>query len=268
MDLHKPKPWHSLREFLKEYLIIVVGVLTALGAEQVVETLHWRHEAELARRALAYDMRRGLGWSGEYDAEGPCIARTLAELSNVLDQAQRTHRLPPLAWRGPPRGRTWALRSWASLVSGQTLAHMSNADQHHLAGVALAMESMAKWRDDQAVQWNVLATMAGPGRPIDDAEIASLRRALFQAYLRARQTRSGARNVATLIVHTGLLPPADADAAFHQGVVEAPNTPLCRPAPTVRSPDDLLQDGLNGPVAPPGRQGEDDLGVRGRPETE
>jgi hypothetical protein len=33
MDLHKPRPWHSLREFLKEYLIIVVGVLTALGAE-------------------------------------------------------------------------------------------------------------------------------------------------------------------------------------------------------------------------------------------
>ena len=36
MDLRKPKPWHSLREFLKEYLIIVIGVLTALGAEQAV----------------------------------------------------------------------------------------------------------------------------------------------------------------------------------------------------------------------------------------
>jgi hypothetical protein len=30
MDIHKPKPWHGLREFLKEYLIIVIGVLTAL----------------------------------------------------------------------------------------------------------------------------------------------------------------------------------------------------------------------------------------------
>jgi hypothetical protein len=34
MDLHKPKPWHSFREFLKEYLIIVVRVLTALAGEQ------------------------------------------------------------------------------------------------------------------------------------------------------------------------------------------------------------------------------------------
>jgi len=42
MDLHKPKPWHGLREFLKEYVIIVVGVLTALGGEQAVEWLHWK----------------------------------------------------------------------------------------------------------------------------------------------------------------------------------------------------------------------------------
>jgi hypothetical protein len=33
MDIHKPKPWHGLREFLKEYLIIVVGVMTALAGE-------------------------------------------------------------------------------------------------------------------------------------------------------------------------------------------------------------------------------------------
>jgi len=32
MDMHKPKPWHSVREFLKEYAIVVVGVLTALAA--------------------------------------------------------------------------------------------------------------------------------------------------------------------------------------------------------------------------------------------
>jgi hypothetical protein len=29
-------------EFLKEYAIIVIGVLTALAAEQAVEWLHWQ----------------------------------------------------------------------------------------------------------------------------------------------------------------------------------------------------------------------------------
>ena len=61
MDIHKPKPWHGLREFLKEYLIIVVGVLTALAAEQAVEWAHRHEEVAGARDALhqeiAIDLR-------------------------------------------------------------------------------------------------------------------------------------------------------------------------------------------------------------------
>ncbi len=48
MDIHKPKPWYGAREFLKEYVIIVVGVLTALGAEQVVEHLRWQKAVDEA----------------------------------------------------------------------------------------------------------------------------------------------------------------------------------------------------------------------------
>jgi hypothetical protein len=60
MDIHKPKPWHGVREFLKEYAIIVVGVLTALAAEQVVEWLHTQTEVREARAALHAEMSRDL----------------------------------------------------------------------------------------------------------------------------------------------------------------------------------------------------------------
>jgi len=60
MDIHKPKPWHGVREFLKEYVIIVVGVLTALGAEQGAEWLHWRHVTEIAERSLRADVSENL----------------------------------------------------------------------------------------------------------------------------------------------------------------------------------------------------------------
>jgi hypothetical protein len=40
MEIHHPKPFHGWREFLKEYAIIVLGVLTALAAEQTAEALH------------------------------------------------------------------------------------------------------------------------------------------------------------------------------------------------------------------------------------
>ena len=60
MDIHKPKPWHGLREFLKEYLIIVVGVLTALAAEQVVEWVHWRHQVEATQQRVSIEIQTNL----------------------------------------------------------------------------------------------------------------------------------------------------------------------------------------------------------------
>src|ERR1700755_919632 len=52
MDIHKPKPWHGLREFAKEFGTIVLGVLVALGAEQAVEALHRQAQVREARAAL------------------------------------------------------------------------------------------------------------------------------------------------------------------------------------------------------------------------
>ena len=64
MDIHKPKPWHGVREFLKELGTIVLGVLVALGAEQAVEWGHHQAEVREAREALrtevADDMTRAL----------------------------------------------------------------------------------------------------------------------------------------------------------------------------------------------------------------
>jgi len=52
MDIHKPKPWHGARELLKEVGIIVIGVLIALSADQVVQWLHVQREVSEAREAL------------------------------------------------------------------------------------------------------------------------------------------------------------------------------------------------------------------------
>ena len=61
MDIHKPKPWHGVREFLKEYAIIVVGVLTALGGEQLVELVHRQTELSETREALRQEIAENAG---------------------------------------------------------------------------------------------------------------------------------------------------------------------------------------------------------------
>jgi len=38
MDIHKPKPVHSWREFLSEILVVVTGIAIALAGEQAIQT--------------------------------------------------------------------------------------------------------------------------------------------------------------------------------------------------------------------------------------
>ena len=97
MDIHKPKPWHGLREFLKEYLIIVVGVLTALGAEQAVEMIH-RHEAVgEARRALNAEVTFDL--AGGFDRKVRFQARCQRPLLyRGSSQARLDHRIVCSLW--------------------------------------------------------------------------------------------------------------------------------------------------------------------------
>jgi hypothetical protein len=53
---HIPKPLHGWREFAGEVGIIVLGVLIALGAEQVVEELQWRHKVAVVRNSLTGEL--------------------------------------------------------------------------------------------------------------------------------------------------------------------------------------------------------------------
>ena len=225
MDIHKPKPWHGVREFLKEYVIIVVGVLTALGAEQAVEWLHWRHQTELAHAALAYDLKRVMSWSGWQDSRTPCIAARLTELEGVLDRAQSTGRLAPVAWVPFPQQGAWSLRAWSGLTYGQTLAHLGNREQTQLAALNSYMEHLRGDADRQLEGWAVLQTLSGPGRRITDEEIASLRRVIATQRATLFVMRNGASHSETLVLQTGLLSRQEAERAWKDGLARAAANP-------------------------------------------
>lgn len=134
MEIHKPKPWHGWREFLKEYLIIVVGVLTALAAEQAVEAIHEQKIAAEAREAVRAEVRENLWWMQQRAAMEPCIRRRIGELTQLLATARRGQRIPVIqALGGPSHQKITSLR-WqanaqagrASLFSGEEQGLMTN----------------------------------------------------------------------------------------------------------------------------------------------
>jgi hypothetical protein len=111
MDIHKPKPWHGLREFLKEFGTIVLGVLVALGAEQAVQAIHLNDEVREAREALRDEIR----------TNASILALGREELKCLKPQVDAY-----AAWAvggpKPPRFRTvlsrYAFNTWETVKAG------------------------------------------------------------------------------------------------------------------------------------------------------
>jgi hypothetical protein len=90
MEVHKPKLIANWRELLKEWGIIVLGVLTALLAEQAVQSVAWSHKVD----AAIADMDNELG-----SGDGPqayarltihdCVAARLNSLRSAVERGDR-----------------------------------------------------------------------------------------------------------------------------------------------------------------------------------
>src|SRR4051812_39103420 len=80
MHFHLPKPLHGWCEFAGEVGIIVIGVLIALGAEQVVESIHSRYQIRETRHALDAELSRDLAAYEWRLGERPCARARVEEL--------------------------------------------------------------------------------------------------------------------------------------------------------------------------------------------
>ena len=120
MQAHLPKPLHGWREFAGEVGIIVIGVLIALGAGQVVESFHDRQVAEEARENVRAEAALDVGFIQSRLAAQPCIERRLAELSEILGKAGAGSLQPQPTWIArPPTVPFFTARWQAATASGR-----------------------------------------------------------------------------------------------------------------------------------------------------
>ena len=97
MHFHLPKPLHGWREFAGEVGIIVVGVLIALGAEQLVEQWHWRRVVGETTAQLDSELHSDARSAYSWLVIAPCVDRQLESIDSALASARNTGRLKPTA---------------------------------------------------------------------------------------------------------------------------------------------------------------------------
>src|SRR5579862_7150727 len=147
MDIHKPKPWHSAREFLKEYVIIVVGVLTALGAEAVVQNLHEQRLSAEARDAVRAEINLDLANLKRRALKQPCVDRRIAEMSDFIAKAEAGQPFSRPLTIGVPGRLTAYTERWDAATAGGRTSLLSTDEQRDFARVYDHLRRIDKYQD-------------------------------------------------------------------------------------------------------------------------
>src|ERR1700722_15927834 len=85
LDVHPShEAAHSWKDFFTHIATIVVGLLIAVGLEQTVEHLHWRHEVEAQRAAMDAELSENAAFAYERLVATPCLDSRLTELRQAV----------------------------------------------------------------------------------------------------------------------------------------------------------------------------------------
>lgn len=183
MRVRLPKPMHGWRVFAGEVGIIVIGVLIALGAEQVVQASHQRQEAKQADDIIRAELGLNLGRLQSRDQVRQCVDKRIGEIQAILDGAADNPVIVTPSWIGRPQ--YWAFLSgrWeAETQAGNTAL----IDRHKLGEYGLMYAKMGDLLNEMAFEqtdWAKLRTLEHLKR-LDPAAAFQLNTALQDARYR------------------------------------------------------------------------------------
>ena len=154
MEAQKPKTVHSGRDFLKEVGIIVLGVLIALGAQQLVSEARDSQLAQETRATARAELKASLDAFVNRRATQACINRRLDEVSTLLQASAKPGYKPP-TWIGRPQRWGFSSAGWDAAAQGGRVALLSQKEQAAFGEIyarlhdfnALQLEEQRAWAD-------------------------------------------------------------------------------------------------------------------------
>jgi hypothetical protein len=170
MRKDKPKLFSDWREFFREFIIIVFGVLTALFAQSIAENLAWRQKV----RAATDDMRQELG-SGDAPQNyvrlmmSQCFSDRLAAVKQAIEAGDRTgsRRLVPTLWL--PVG-TFDNYAWENAVSSEISTHIPQRQKYEFRISYVMMPELDAVRGKMLGELASLRSIPRDGGSLDQAE--------------------------------------------------------------------------------------------------
>jgi hypothetical protein len=179
--MEKPNPIHNWRSFLKEYAIIVIGVLTALVAQQAAEWWHWRSEVATARQALKAEMGVNNGFFARRISNAPCLERQVSEADAILAALEAHHEPSKFTNFRNGNGNLLLESEWQSERASQVLTHFPRAELAVMGSYYAMLPDYKNWISQEGESWRELSGLRKPLPGLTASDLAHLRVSLETA---------------------------------------------------------------------------------------
>jgi len=180
MHFHLPKPVHGWREFVGEVAIVVLGVLIALFAEQLMQGFNDRASAREARRNVRAELAINIGRMQSTDEQGPCLRRRLDQIALFISEARKGRSLADVTWIGRPLIWDMETARWQSATASGRSSLFDPDEQAAFANIYSLMNDYQAVERMEHEAWAKLRGLAGL-ESLSEAREASLSDALQQA---------------------------------------------------------------------------------------
>jgi len=171
MDIHKPKPWNGVREFLQEIGTIVIGVLIALAGEQAVLRLEWDHKVRAAEEAMRAELLVDDGPQVyQRAAMHDCLTARLDAIRAGVETGASRAELVKLIDGYHLDFLTYDSLAHDDATHAGVADHMSQAALERWTKAYSAMPSMDRANDQEAQDLARLRALRGVGGPLSEAE--------------------------------------------------------------------------------------------------
>lgn len=178
LKVKPPQGWNAVAW---ELVIVTVGVLLALAAQQAAETINERHEAAETRAALTNEIKETLAILELRRAAQPCIDRRLKELRDIVDGWARTGSFIRPRWVSQA---TWFAISTARFDAAQSagrLALLSSEEQYRLGLIVGALRNFRDVQLREMQAWSTLRMLQSGPDALSTSDRTQVRLALQEA---------------------------------------------------------------------------------------
>ena len=161
MHFHLPKPLHGWRELIGEVGIIVVGVLIALSAEQLVEGWNTHRRVEEDRDRVRAELGHAFEVAEERTVVRQCIDEQLTKTENAILGSGSVLEPLPLYRASQPPNEGWVVwtpsrilpdSAWQTLIAEGLSSHLPSEERTWLPVVYSSLTRAGSLNFEESLQ--------------------------------------------------------------------------------------------------------------------